>query len=85
MLNAGMSMFASANCLKDCASLYDELCLLFRLLISALISSGLCSWVVFQVVLMFVASSSSAEGRGRDTWLQPILLNSVSQLCCSAC
>ena len=26
MLNAGMSMFASADCLKNCVSLYDELC-----------------------------------------------------------
>ena len=30
LLNAGMSMFASADCLKDYASLDDELCLLFR-------------------------------------------------------
>ena len=36
-------MFASTDCLKDCASLYDELCLLFRLLFSAF-DFCQCSW-----------------------------------------
>ena len=67
MLNVGMSMFASADCLKDCASLYDELCLLFRLLFSAF-EFCQCSWGNFPgCVVVFIASSSPVEGRGCDS------------------
>ena len=60
-------MFASADCLKDCASLYDELCLLFRLLFSAFDFFDYAHWAVCPVVYdMSVASSSPVEGRGRD-------------------